>query len=105
MSNHFYFILKSYNKQDVVPISTLDEVFSSMQASAARTEAENDIVTKGKCEGNLTSVDCATVISYISNNYVGATIKFVGKDTVGSYLVGIDNGTGHKVLQFLWLPP
>ncbi len=40
------------------------------------------------------------VTSYISSNYAGATIDFVGKATLSGYIVGITvNGT-KKVLQF-----
>jgi hypothetical protein len=96
--------LASCNKQDVSPTSTLDDMFSSMQASAARTAAVNDTVTKGKCKGNLTSVDPATlpatVISYINTNYAGATIKFAGKDAKGQYVVGVSVNSVETGLLF-----
>jgi hypothetical protein len=96
--------LASCNKQDVTPTSTIDEVFASMQASAARTAAVNDTITKGKCKGNLTSIDPATlpatVITYINTNYAGATIKFAGKDVQGKYVVGVSLNSVETGLLF-----
>jgi hypothetical protein len=85
--------LASCKTQEVTPETSLDEVFSSMASSAARTAAINDTVTKGKCKGKLTSIDAATlpskVTTYINTNYSGATIKFAGKDDKGQFVVGL----------------
>lgn len=85
--------LASCKNQEATPSTTLDQVFASMQASAARTAAVNDTVTKGKCKGKLTSVDVATlastIITYINTNYAGAVIKFAGKDDKGQTVVGL----------------
>ena len=85
--------LASCKNQEATPSTTLNQVFASMQASAARTAAVNDTVTKGKCKGKLTSVDVATlastIITYINTNYAGAVIKFAGKDDKGQTVVGL----------------
>ncbi len=95
--------LASCKNQDVTPDTSLDEVFSSMASSAARTAAVNDTVTKGKCKGNLTSIDAATlpssVTTYINANYAGAAIKFAGKDEKGQFVVGLSlNGVNTGLL-------
>jgi hypothetical protein len=85
--------MASCTTQEVAPDTSLDEVFSSMASSAARTAAINDTVTKGKCKGKLTSIDAATlpsnVTAYINTNYAGAAIKFAGKDDKGQIVVGL----------------
>jgi hypothetical protein len=95
--------LASCNKQEVTP-DTSDDVFASIEASAARTAAVNDTVTKGKCKGKLTSVDVATlpatITSYINTNYAGATIKFAGKDEKGQYVVGVSLNSVETGLLF-----
>ena len=82
----------SCNNQDIAPDS-IDDVLASVEASAARTAALNDTVTKGKCKGKLTSVDVATlpatITTYINTNYAGSTIKFAGKDDKGQTVVGV----------------
>ena len=87
------FFLTSCKNQDITPSSSLDQVFASMQASAARNAAVNDTVTKGKCKGKLTSIDVATlpttITAYINANYAGAVIKFAGKDDKGQIVVGL----------------
>ena len=95
--------LASCKTQEVTPDTSLDEVFSSMASSAARTAAVNDTVTKGKCKGNLTSIDAATlpssVTTYINTNYAGAAIKFAGKDDKGQFVVGLSlNGVDTGLL-------
>jgi len=95
--------LASCKTQEVTPDASLDEVFSSMASSAARTAAVNDTVTKGKCKGNLTSIDAATlpssVTTYINKNYAGAAIKFAGKDEKGQFVVGLSlNGVNTGLL-------
>ena len=84
--------LASCNNQEVAPDS-IDEVLASVEASAARTAALNDTVTKGKCKGKLTSIDIATlpatVTTYINTKYAGSTIKFAGKDEKGQTVVGV----------------
>jgi len=95
--------LASCKNQDVTPDTSLDEVFSSMASSAARTAAVNDTVTKGKCKGNLTSIDAATlpssITTYINKNYAGAAIKFAGKDEKGQFVVGLSlNGVNTGLL-------
>ncbi len=98
------FFLASCKNQDATPSTTLDQVFASMQASAARTAAVNDTVTKGKCKGKLTSIDVATlpstIITYINANYAGAVIKFAGKDDKGQIVVGLTVGTVETGLLF-----
>lgn len=95
--------LASCKNQDVTPDTSLDEIFSSMASSTARTAAINDTVTKGKCKGNLTSIDAATlpnsVTTYINTNYAGAAIKFAGKDGKGQFVVGLSlNGVDTGLL-------
>lgn len=84
--------LASCNNQEVAPDS-IDDVLASVEASAARTAAVNDTVTKGKCKGKLTSVEIAslpaTITSYVNKNYAGSTIKFAGKDEKGQTVVGV----------------
>jgi len=84
--------LVSCNNQEVAPDS-INDVFASVEASAARTAAVNDTVTKEKCKGKLTSVEIASlpaaITIYINKNYVGSTIKFAGKDEKGQIVVGV----------------
>ena len=84
--------LASCNNQEVAPDS-IDDVLASVEASAARTAAVNDTVTKGKCKGKLTSVEIAslpaTITTYINKNYASSTIKFAGKDEKGQTVVGV----------------
>ena len=84
--------LASCNNQEVAPDS-IDDVLASVEASAARTAAVNDTVTKGKCKGKLTSVEIAslptTITTYVNKNYAGSTIKFAGKDEKGQIVVGV----------------
>lgn len=84
-------LLTSCGKQDDLTAS--DDALATLEVSAARTAAVTDTVTKQKCRGNITSVDPAAlpaaIVTYISTNYVDATIKFAGKDTQGQYVVGI----------------
>lgn len=84
--------LASCNNQEVAPDS-IDDVLASVEASAARTAALNDTVTKGKCKGKLTSIDIATlptaITTYIDKNYAGSTIKFAGKDEKAQTVVGV----------------
>jgi Putative beta-lactamase-inhibitor-like, PepSY-like len=98
------FFFASCKNQDATPSTTLDQVFASMQASAARTAAVNDTVTKGKCKGKLTSIDVATlpaaIVTYINANYAGAIIKFAGKDDKGQIVVGLTVGTVETGLLF-----
>ena len=98
------FFLTSCKNQEVTPSTTLDQVFASMEASAARTAAVNDTVTKGKCKGKLTSIDVttlpSTIITYIKTNYAGAIIKFAGKDDKGQIVVGFAVGTVETGLLF-----
>ena len=98
------FFLTSCKNQDATPSTTLDQVFASMQASAARTAAVNDTITKGKCKGKLTSINVATlpstIITYINTNYAGAIIKFAGKDDKGQTVVGLSVGTVETGLLF-----
>jgi outer membrane lipoprotein-sorting protein len=42
----------------------------------------------------------ASITSYVSANYAGFSIKRAGTDADGNFIVGLDNGTGHKVLKF-----
>lgn len=84
--------LASCNNQEVAPDS-IDDVLASVEASAARTAAVNDTVTKGKCKGKLTSIEItalpATITTYVNTNYAGSTIKFAGKDEKGQTVVGV----------------
>ncbi len=84
--------LASCNNQEVEPDS-IDDVLASIEASAARTAAVNDTITKGKCKGKLTSIEItalpATITTYINTNYAGSTIKFAGKDEKGQTVVGV----------------
>ncbi len=84
--------LASCNNQEVAPDS-IDDILASVEASAARTAAVNDTVTKGMCKGKLTSVEIAslpaTITTYINKNYAGSTIKFAGKDEKGQTVVGV----------------
>ena len=84
--------LASCNKQEVAPDS-INDVFTSVEASAARTAAVNDTVTKEKCKGKLASVEIASlpaaITIHINKNYVGSTIKFAGKDEKGQIVVGV----------------
>lgn len=85
------FFLSSCKTQDAVDPS--EEILLSMQASSARTAADGDPVTKEKCKGKLIAVDPATlaasITTYISTNYAGATVKFAGKDDKGQTVVGL----------------
>lgn len=105
--------LSSCNQQDSV--TPTDDAFTSLEASAARSAAVADTVTKQKCKGTITSIDPAAlpaaITTYINTNYAGASIKFSGKDAQGQYLVGVSvnsvetgllfdaNGVFVKVLQ------
>lgn len=95
--------LASCNQQDVNADNS-DDVFASIEASAARTAAVNDTVTKGKCKGKLTSVDIATlpatITTYINANYAGSTVKFAGKDEKGQYVVGVSLNSVETGLLF-----
>ncbi|MEA5458340.1 PepSY-like domain-containing protein [Arcicella sp. LKC2W] len=95
--------LASCNQQDINADNS-DDVFSAIEASAARTAAVNDTVTKGKCKGKLTSVDIttlpATITTYINANYAGSTIKFAGKDEKGQYVVGVSLNSVETGLLF-----
>ena len=97
--------LTSCKNQEATPDTTsLDEVFSSMASSAARTAAVNDTITKGKCKGNLTSIDAATlpstITTYINANYAGAAIKFAGKDDKGQFVIGLSLNSVETGLLF-----
>ena len=85
-------LLARCNNQEVAP-NAIDDVLASVEASAARTAAVNDTVTKGKCKGKLTSVEIAslpaTITTYINKNYIGSTVKFAGKDEKGQTVVGV----------------
>lgn len=91
--------LASCKQQDLDP-SDSDFVFDAMQASAARTAATSDTVTKQKCKGKLTSIEItalsATITSYINTNYAGATIIFAGKDDKGQTVVGLTDASGAR---------
>ena len=95
--------LASCNNQEVAPDS-IDDVLASIEASAARTAAVNDTVTKGRCKGKLTSVDMATlpttITAYINTNYAGSTIKFAGKDEKGQTVVGVSLNSVETGLLF-----
>ncbi|MDR6561351.1 MULTISPECIES: PepSY-like domain-containing protein [unclassified Arcicella] len=84
-------MLASCSKQE--DLSASDDNYSALEVSAARTAAVTDTVTKQKCKGNITSIDPAalpaTITTYISTNYAGATIKYAGKDAQGQYVVGV----------------
>lgn len=41
-----------------------------------------------------------SISSYVTSKYAGFAIKRAGKDADGNYIVGLDNGTDHKVLKF-----
>ena len=74
-------------------LTASDDALETLEVSAARTAAVTDTVTKQKCRGKITTVDPAAlptaIVTYISTNYAGATIKFAGTDTQGQYVVGI----------------
>jgi hypothetical protein len=84
--------LSGCTKQEVAPSST-DDIFASIQSSAARSAADTDPVTKEKCKGKLTNIEIAalpsSITAYITKNYAGAAIKFAGKDDKGQYVVGV----------------
>ena len=42
----------------------------------------------------------ASITAYVASKYAGFSIKRAGIDADGNYLVGLDNGTNHKVLKF-----
>ena len=93
----------SCNNQEVAPDS-IDDALASIEASAARTAAVNDTVTKGKCKGKLTSIEIATlpatITTYINKNYAGSTIKFAGKDDKGQTVVGVSLNSVETGLLF-----
>lgn len=95
--------LTSCTKQEVTPDST-DDVFASIQSSAARSAADADPVTKEKCKGKLTNVEIATlpssITAYITKNYAGAAIKFAGKDDKGQFVVGVSLNSVETGLLF-----
>jgi hypothetical protein len=97
------FFLTSCNNQEIAPDS-IDDVLASVEASAARTAAVNDTVTKGKCKGKLTSIEIAslpaTITTYINTNYAGSTIKFAGKDEKGQIVVGVSLNSVETGLLF-----
>ncbi len=84
-------MFSSCEKQNDLTAS--DDALETLEVSAARTAAVTDTVTKQKCRGKITTVDPAAlptaIVTYISTNYAGATIKFAGTDTQGQYVVGI----------------
>jgi Putative beta-lactamase-inhibitor-like, PepSY-like len=95
--------LSSCNNQEVAPDS-IDDVLASVEASAARTAAVNDTITKGKCKGKLTSIEIASlpaaITTYINTNYTGSTIKFAGKDEKGQIVVGVSLNSVETGLLF-----
>jgi hypothetical protein len=95
--------LSSCNNQEVAPDS-IDDILASVEASAARTAAVNDTITKGKCKGKLTSIEIASlpaaITTYINTNYVGSTIKFAGKDEKGQIVVGVSLNSVETGLLF-----
>jgi hypothetical protein len=95
--------LTNCTKQEVSPDST-DDVFASIQSSAARSAADTDPVTKEKCKGKLTNIEIAalpsTVTAYITKNYAGAAIKFAGKDDKGQFVVGVSLNSVETGLLF-----
>jgi hypothetical protein len=95
--------LSSCNNKEVAPDS-IDDVLAAVEASAARTAAVNDTVTKGKCKGKLTSVEIATlpviITTYINAKFAGSTIKFAGKDEKGQTVVGISLNSVETGLLF-----
>lgn len=97
------FFLTSCNNQEIAPDS-IDDVLASVEASAARTAAVNDTVTKGKCKGKLASIEIAslpaTITTYINTNYAGSTIKFAGKDEKGQIIVGVSLNSVETGLLF-----
>jgi hypothetical protein len=84
--------LASCGKQDVLSPAS-DDIFATLEVSAARTAAVTDTVTKQKCKGYITSIDPASlptaIVNYISTNYAGATVKFAGTDAKGQFVVGV----------------
>ena len=76
-----------------------DNAVSPSSSSAARSASTNTAKTK---KDSLTTVADlpATITSYISTNYAGATIKEAGKTTMGTYLVGIEVNSIFKLLVF-----
>lgn len=76
-------------------------VSPTTNSNAART-ASTDTTKTGK--DSLTAVAVtdlpATITTYISTNYAGATIKEAGKTTKGTYLVGIEVNSLFKLLVF-----
>ena len=77
----------------------------SPSASARLSATQIDSVgCRGRGPGSLTAVAAAdlpaTITSYITTNYAGATIKLAGKDAKGSYFVAIQLNGLNKALQF-----
>jgi hypothetical protein len=95
--------LSSCNNQEVAPDS-IDDILASVEASAARTAAVNDTITKGKCKGKLISIEIASlpaaITTYINTNYAGSTIKFAGKDEKGQIVVGVSLNSVETGLLF-----
>ncbi len=42
----------------------------------------------------------ASISAYVTANHAGFTIKRAGTNADGNYIIGLDNGTNHKVLKF-----
>ena len=85
--------LNACNKNAVDPTTTDGSARSSSTASTSLTGPHN-----------LTAVDVvslpATVTSYITTNYGGATIKEAKKDAAGNYVVVIGVNSAIKLLLF-----
>ncbi len=74
---------------------------TDLTASAARLSADS---TGFYCRDSLTRIDVstlpATVTSYISTSYAGATINYAATDDAGNFLVAISQNDDRKALLF-----
>ncbi|QRR03688.1 hypothetical protein [Dyadobacter sandarakinus] len=87
------------NNNEAVPDNVEEAAGLDMvAASAARYSVANDSVTAGKCRGKLTEVAPdslpASVTSYITSTYPGASITFAAQDQSGKTVVAITLADG-----------
>jgi hypothetical protein len=92
-------LMAACDKSSVNPDTDID---ADISYSAARQGATTDTACKGKKITEIAVADIpAAAKTYIATNFVGAMMKFAGKDTDGNFVVGITLADGtNKGLKF-----
>jgi hypothetical protein len=88
--------------QTVVGLTDINGVRAGLlfDANGAFVQKLEKFGEKSKLTEVAVSALPASITSYVTTNYAGFTIKRAGTNTEGNYIVGLDNGTDHKVVKF-----